>query len=219
MKQIEKTAIILGATGLTGSYLLKALLADENYKKIKVFGRRSTEVQHPKLEEFIGDILHLENFEKDFTGDEVFCCIGTTKAKTPNKELYEAIDLGIPKQAAILAKKNNIPTFIVISALGANADSRIFYSQLKGKMEKAVINQSIPNTYIFQPSLIVGDRKEKRLAENMGNIVMSAIHYLLPKKYRKIHAKDLARAMQIIAQIGSDKIFISSEKIQNIAHS
>ena len=108
-----KTAIILGATGLTGSLLLEKLLKDPSFEKIKLFSRSSFGKKSPKIEEHLIDMLQLENYSEDFKADVVFCCIGTTKAKTPDKEIYKKIDYGIPVTAAKLAKENNIKTFIV----------------------------------------------------------------------------------------------------------
>ncbi len=127
-----KTAIILGATGLTGSILLEILLEDERYETVKLFSRRSVHKKHPKIKEYLGDVLELRDFKKEFYADEVFCCVGTTQKKTPDKKLYRKIDFGIPTIAASLAKENDIQTFIVISALGANAKSSIFYNRTKG---------------------------------------------------------------------------------------
>ncbi|HET8802964.1 MAG TPA: NAD(P)H-binding protein, partial [Aequorivita sp.] len=117
---MKKTAIILGATGLTGSILLEKLLQDASFLKIKLFSRSSVEKSSPKIEEHLIDMFQLENHSEAFTADVVFCCIGTTKAKTPDKETYKKIDYGIPVTAAKLAKQNGIETFIVISAMGAD---------------------------------------------------------------------------------------------------
>jgi len=87
-----KTAIILGATGLTGGLVLDKLLSDERYSTIKVFSRKSIKNNNPKIVEYIGDLFELEKFKKDFTADEVFCCIGTTAKKTPDKSIYRKID-------------------------------------------------------------------------------------------------------------------------------
>src|SRR5690554_4291648 len=116
---MQKTAIILGATGLTGGHLLNLILEDKTFHKVVVFTRRETGVEHPKLEEHIIDLLQLDKYKEQFQGDVVFCCIGTTKAKTPNRNAYKAIDYGIPVTAAKLAKQNNIDTYLVISAMGA----------------------------------------------------------------------------------------------------
>ncbi len=104
----QKTAIILGATGLTGSLLLQMLLKDNRYKKIKLFSRKTTGIKNEKLQEHLLDLLKLSDHVSDFVADEVFCCIGTTKAKTPDKGLYKKIDYGIPVGAAELCKKNKI---------------------------------------------------------------------------------------------------------------
>ena len=129
-----KTAIILGATGLTGRILLKKLIADTSYEKITLFSRRSVGNTSKKVEEHLINLLRLEEYKDQFIGDEVFCCIGTTASKTKDKKNYKAIDYGIPVNAAKLAIQNNIKTFIVISSMGANASSSIFYNRTKGEM-------------------------------------------------------------------------------------
>lgn len=215
-----KTAIILGATGLTGSLLLQKLLQDEKYSCIKLFSRRSIGFQHPKLTEYIGDVVQLEKFDKDFTADEVFCCIGTTKAKTKDPETYKAIDFGIPVKAAKLAKKNSISFFAVISALGANSNSAIFYNRTKGEMEEVVLAQKITHTYILRPSLINGTRTEKRFGEDIANRVFQVFNLLLVgrlKKYQSIKATTIATALWKIAQIKSAKQYITSDEIKSFA--
>ena len=214
-----KTAIILGASGLTGKLLLNRLLEDEAYTRVKIITRRSLDLVHPKLKEFIGDLLSLEEFKKDFTGDEVFCCIGTTAKKTKDKIIYRKIDFGIPASAASLAKANGIKSFLVISALGANADSNIFYNKTKGEMEQAVLSLEIANTYILRPSLINGKRDEDRLGEKIGSIIMKVLSpFLLGKwkKYRAIEAETIANALHALAQAKPDYKIIESDKIQEI---
>ncbi len=195
---MKKTAIILGATGLTGSHLLDLLLHSDNYEKVKIFTRRTTGKSHPKLEETVCDVLKLEEQADQFTADEVFVCIGTTKAKTPDKKLYHAIDYGIPVISAKLAERNNISTFSVISAIGANTKSSIFYSRTKGEMEQAILKCRIPNILIYRPSIIYGKRKDSRLAEKIGTILIKGLQFLMIgklKRYRAISGEDLARAL------------------------
>ena len=176
-----KTAILLGATGLTGSILLEKLIEDDSFDKIKLFSRSSAGKNNPKIEEHLVDLFQLEKHSNDFTADVVFCCIGTTKAKTPDNETYKKIDYGIPVAAAKLAKKNGIKTFVVISALGADENSRVFYNKTKGEMERDVLSQNIVNAYILQPSLIVGNRNESRFGESMAGIFMKIFGFLIPK--------------------------------------
>ncbi|WNH10310.1 NAD(P)H-binding protein [Thalassobellus suaedae] len=147
---MKKTAIILGATGLTGHVLLEKLLKDDRYETIKLFSRTKIEGLPNKVKQFIGNLLELDQFKADFTADEVYCCIGTTAKKTPNKTLYKQIDYGIPVTAAKLSKENNIPTFLVVSAMGANKKSSVFYNKTKGEMEHDVLQQNIKHTFILK---------------------------------------------------------------------
>ncbi len=217
---MEKTAIILGATGLTGSELLNQLLGDIGYHKVKVFGRKKLDINHPKLEQYIGDLFKLEEFSKIFKGDEVFCCIGTTAKKTPDKTVYKAIDCGIPVRAARLTKENNIPFFAVVSAMGANSKSNIFYNKTKGEMEEGVLAQHIPFTYILRPSLILGKRNEKRWAESLAITLFEKLSFLFVgpfKKYRPNPAGNIAKTMWRVAQKRpSSKIILAKEINQAI---
>lgn len=220
METKDKTAIILGATGLTGGFLLSILLGLDHYKKVILFSRSSVGFTYPKLEENLIDLLKLEAHSEKFKADEVFCCIGTTKAKTPNKETYKKIDYGIPLSAAKLCKENSIPTFIVISALGANATSGVFYNRVKGEMEEDVLKCTIPKTHIMQPSVIGGEREERRIGEWVFKKLFGLFNLLLVgplKKYRSIAPKTIAKAMVWLANHDHDAIRIESDRIQKIA--
>jgi uncharacterized protein YbjT (DUF2867 family) len=216
---MSKTAIILGATGLTGSLLLEQLLIDSRYHKIKLFSRTSCGLKHDKIEEHLVELLDLESQKNNFIADEVFCCIGTTKAKTPNEEQYLQIDYGIPVMAAQLCKENNIQTYIVISALGADKKSKIFYNRTKGRMEEAVFVEKIPNTYILQPSLIGGNRNEKRFGEYVAKLFMKLINPLLLgslSKYKSIHPITIVKSMVILANSSHPSGRILSDEIKTL---
>jgi len=218
---MRKTAIILGASGLTGSILLEKLINDDSYESIKLFSRKKIEGLPKKVQQFIGDILELENFKANFKANEVFCCIGTTAKKTPNKETYKRIDFGIPVTAAKLSKLNNIPTFIVVSAMGANAKSSVFYNRTKGEMEQEVFQQNILNTYILRPSIIGGNRKENRLLEKIGLVIFKIIQPLFIgklKQYKIIEAEEIAQAMLNLANSKTSKEkIITSDKVREIS--
>ncbi len=222
MKMKEsKTAIILGATGLTGGILLEKLKKDERYRKIKVFTRSHLSKKHEKVEEFLIDLFELEKFENLFTGDEVFCCIGTTKSKTPDKGTYRKIDFGIPATAARLSRKNGIRTFVVMSSLGADEKSSIFYNKIKGEMEGAVLDRKIERTYILQPSIIGGEREESRPFEAISKKFMSMIDDLLIgklKKYRVIDPDTIAEAMIYVANNDYFQSRIESDEIKRIVN-
>lgn len=216
----QKTAIILGATGLTGSILLDKLIRDDRYRKIKVFSRNHLQQKSDKVEEYLINLFELEKVADLFTADEVYCCIGTTQKKTPDNDIYRMVDFGIPATAAKLSKKNKIETFQVISTMGADEKSRFFYNRVKGEMEGAVLDQHIANTYILQPSLIGGSREESRPFEYIWKKIMNVGDYLLVgslKKYRSIHPETIVNAMIYLANSDYRSGRIASDEIRNIA--
>ncbi|WP_299433274.1 nucleoside-diphosphate sugar epimerase [uncultured Aquimarina sp.] len=214
-----KTAIILGATGLTGGILLRSLLEDDRYAKIKLFSRKTIGISHPKIEEHLINVLQLKTIAANFIADEVFCCIGTTNAKTPDKGLYRSIDYGIPVTAAELCRLNSINTFIVVSALGADSRSNVFYNRTKGEMEEAVLDLEISKTHILQPSLIGGKRNEKRAGEYFFKQLMKIMNPLLIgslKKYKSINPETIASAMVWLANNEFNRKKIVSDEIKEI---
>jgi len=218
---MKKTAIILGASGLTGGFVLQKLIEDERYDTIKLFSRSKIEGLPDKVQQFIGDLLELNQFKTDFTADDVYCCIGTTAKKTPDKTLYKKIDFGIPVAAAKLSKENNISTFLVISAMGANKNSTVFYNKTKGEMENSVLKQQIKNTYVLRPSLIGGDRQETRLLEKIGLVIFKVIQPLFIgklKKYKIVNAETIAQAMIGLANTKYSEVIITSEHINKLGN-
>ncbi|QXP58888.1 NAD(P)H-binding protein [Olleya sp. HaHaR_3_96] len=217
---MKKTAIILGASGLTGGLLLDKLIKNEDYSEIKLFSRSKIEGLPTKVTQFIGDLLDLEQFKADFKAHQVFCCIGTTAKKTPNKSVYRQIDYGIPVAAAKLVKANGIDTFLVVSALGANPKSSVFYNKTKGEMERDVLKQDIQKTFILRPSLIGGDRKESRTLEKIGLAVFRIIQPLFIgklKKYKITDPGNMAQAMINLANSTSHaEVIITSNDIKRI---
>lgn len=218
---MKKTAIILGATGLTGGILLQKLIQDNRYKTIKLFSRSKIDGLPNKVDQHIGNLLTLDQFKNEFTADEVYCCIGTTAKKTPDKSKYKAIDYGIPVAAAKLSKENGIKTFIVVSAMGANKKSSVFYNRTKGEMEQGVLDQGIQKTAILRPSLIGGDRDERRVLEKIGLVVFKIIQPLFIgplKKYKIVNADCIAQAMLNIANTTSNtNVIITSDDIKQLS--
>ncbi len=202
---MSKTAIILGSSGLTGSYLLELLLNHDEYKNVKIFVRKKLALSHPKLKQIVCDLFKLEDYKDEFFADVVYCCIGTTKAKTPDLAEYKAIDFGIPVNVAKLCEDNNIPTLSVISAINADKNSKFFYARTKGQMEEKVLRYNIKNIYIYRPSLIYGKREDFRLGEKIGFIVFKTIGAFLKPKYRPISGKELANAMVLGAKTKNGK--------------
>lgn len=217
---MSKSAILLGASGAVGSELLKLLLADSRYDTVKLFSRSKSHMTNAKIEEHTIDLFELDKYKAVFTADEVYCCIGTTKAQTPDKDTYHKIDFVIPVTAAKLAKENGIKTYVVVSAIGADAESRIFYNRTKGEMQDAVLNENIVKTYILQPSLIVAERKDKRIAEKIAQRFMWLLNPLLfgnAAKFKSIKAHDIAKAMLWLANNDYHKTIVTSDKIREVS--
>ena len=220
MYGIGKTALVLGATGVTGTAVVMQLLQDYRYERIVVLSRTPLPFTHYKIEEHIVDLLQLKHHEELFVADDVFCCVGTTAAKTPNREHYKAVDYGIPVAAAKLALAKEIRNFVVVSSLGANASSSVFYSKLKGEMEEAVLALGLRNTYVMQPSLISGNRKESRPGERFAKLVMNKGSFLFLgplKKYKPVAPEAIAKAMIWAVNTPDVATRIPSDKIQEIA--
>lgn len=216
---MPKTAILLGGSGAVGSELLQLLLADSRYEKIKLFARSSVKNNNTKIEEHLINLFELSSYADVFKGDEVYCCIGTTKAKTPDKKTYRDIDFGIPVAAAKLAADNHIGTYIVVSAIGADADSSIFYNRTKGEMQDAVLSEHITKVHLLQPSLILAERKDNRFAEKVAEGFMWLLNPLLfggAAKYRSIKAATIAKAMLWLANNNYSKTIIQSDAIEDI---
>ncbi len=209
----------MGASGLTGGILLKELLDDDRYSKIKVVGRNPLQVEHLKLEEYLIDFKNMGQYKEVFIADECYCCIGTTRAKTPDENKYRQIDFGIPVEAARICAENAVSAFIVMSSLGADDKSQVFYSRLKGQMEKAILDLQFRKTIIVRPSLIAGPRKEKRRGEQIAKLFMGALNPLLIgglRKYRTIHPQTIARAMVWLANNPVEKSIFLSDELQSL---
>lgn len=217
--RMQKTAIILGATGLTGGYLLSELLSDDRYEKIILFSRKSKGIQNSKIEEHLIDLTELDKYAELFKGDDVFCCVGTTQKKTPDKKVYEQIDYGIPVQAAKLAEACKAQSFIVISAMGASENSTVFYNRLKGEMEAKVQTFQIPKIHLVRPALISGKREEFRLGEYIAKQFFKVLNLLMVgplEKFKSIHPETIAKAMIWLANHEYSKVIVESNALQKL---
>lgn len=196
----EQTAVVIGATGLTGNLVVEELLEDNDFKTVRVLVRRNVNIIHPKLQQEIVNFNDMDDYTKKFgEGDVIFCCIGTTQKKVKgDKKLYEKIDYGIPINAARIGVSKGYKKFLVISAIGANERSSNFYLRLKGKTENALKEFPFSCLSIFQPSIINGNRNESRAGEIIAQTVMDILSFLFIgpfKKYRAIGANNIAKAM------------------------
>lgn len=193
-----KKAIVFGASGLVGSYLVDELLNGPAYAQVTVVLRRAGASHHPKLKVLIADYATLPDVQEQLMADDVFIALGTTKAKTPDQAAYYQVDHDYPVRAAMLAKANGAKAVFVVSAVGAHASSKIFYVRTKGEMERDVTAVGLAYTHIFRPSMILGQRTEKRLLEKAMMGIWKLIDPIFvgsANRYRGIEAQDIARAM------------------------
>ena len=198
-----KTAIIAGATGLVGKELLQNLLDNKNYEKVISIVRRKTSLNHPKLEQKIIDFDNLDEIASELEADDFFCCLGTTMKKAGSKEKFADVDYLYPVNLATIAQANNAKKYLLISAMGADKKSIIFYNKVKGEVEEDISKKNIEAIYIFRPSLLTGDREEERIGEKIAIRVLKPLSKLMKgplKKYKPIHAKEVASGMVNMAQ-------------------
>jgi len=211
-----KTALIVGASGLVGSELLKLLVDNETYTEIHVLVRRTLGSISPKIIEHMINFEELENFEINSQVDQIFCTLGTTIKKAKSKENFRKVDYDYVLALGKKAKQWNAQKFLLVSSLGANSKSRIFYSRVKGEIEQALKDLKLDQLFIFRPSLLLGNRKEHRAGEKTAINVYKVINPLFfgPfKKYKGIEAKQVAKGMLLTALQNDTpiKIFESDE--------
>ncbi len=189
-------AIVIGATGLIGKQLVKQLLENEMYVSVKVFVRRTTGIEHSKLKEIILNFDDMLDYKEDIKGDVLFSTLGTTLKTAGSKEAQYKIDFGYQFNFAKLASENNVGNLILLSSIGANAKSHVFYSKMKGELDEAVQNLNFEHISILRPSMLTGNREEFRWMEKVFTPVMK-MATIVPcwKKYRPIADHKLAKAM------------------------
>ncbi|WP_421799226.1 NAD(P)H-binding protein [Haliscomenobacter sp.] len=198
----RKTATLIGATGLIGSQILQQLIDDADFRKIKVLVRRPFKFVHPKIELIQLDFGDEVAYQAAIAGsDVVFCSVGTT-LKQVNSDMvaYRKIDYDIPVNAARFCVATGCPKFLLVSSIGANSQSSNFYLKLKGEVEEKVGSLGIPSVAVFRPSMLLGERAEFRLGEKVGQALMGVLGFMIPKPYKAIDVKMVAKAMIAVAK-------------------
>lgn len=217
-----RTALMLGATGVVGRHCLDTLLADPTFGRIVSIGRRKTGRSHPKLHEIETALDHLETIEPAEIGkvDAAFCCLGTTQAKAGSSDVFRHVEVDYPRLAARLAKACGARQFLLITAIGADPHSPIFYNKIKGEVESAVIAEGLASTAIFRPSLLLGHRDEFRWKEKLGEPFMRLLGLVMvgpARRLRPIEAEVVARAMvRVAANPRPGSTIYSSDKIADL---
>jgi uncharacterized protein YbjT (DUF2867 family) len=197
---MAKVALLAGTTGLIGSQVLDLLLESNDYEKIIAISRRPLDKTHPKLNNLVCELNQLQSRASELKADDVFCCLGTTMKNAKTKEAFRAVDYDAPLALAKISKENGAKKYLIISALGANKDSGIFYNKVKGEIEEAIARIGFDSFHIFQPSLLTGLRKEQRTGEEAAQVFYKIFGFLIPKKYASVESIKVARAMVTLAK-------------------
>ncbi len=198
----QKTALLVGATGLVGSHCLDLLLASSHYSKVVTLTRRPLSNGHSKHENKVIDFDALSDYKEYMKADDVFCCLGTTLKKAGSKVAFRHVDYYYITRIGELTRLNGASQFLVVTAIGADARSLFFYNRVKGEVEDELINQNFPSLHIFRPSVLLGQRDENRALENIARAGMKGSTALLQgplRKYRAIEAKTVAAGMVFAA--------------------
>ena len=215
------TALIAGASGLVGGELLQQLLRAEEYDRVIALGRRRLDVSHPKLVQVVADFSSLEQTTADLRCVDAYCCLGTTLKEAGSREAFRAVDHAAVLAFAWAAQRAGAQRFFVVSALGADAGSRVFYNRVKGETEDALLVLGFATLAIFRPSLLLGRRARARLGER----VMAALLWLAEpllfgclRKWRAIQAEVVARAMLrcSFGRAGQGVLVFPSDEIQDL---
>lgn len=206
-----KKALIFGASGLIGSHLLEMLLADPDYEQVTVVVRKKLPVQHAKLKMLIGDFNSVASLKSELIADDVFIALGTTKKTTPDQTQYYQVDHDYPVLAAKLALENGAKWVGLVSAVGADARSTVFYVRTKGEAERDIEALGYPKTGIFRPSMLLGNRQENRPMERAFMSFWPKLNPLLQgswNRYRGIDVQVVAAAMIRGAKNQKEKVKI-----------
>ncbi|KRF19477.1 NAD(P)H-binding protein [Paenibacillus sp. Soil787] len=206
-----KTAIVAGGSGLVGRELIKLLLEDQAYTKVIALVRKNMQISHlsgkEKLVQIVTDFSNLDALIEPSIMEHahVFCTLGTTIKKAGSQEQFRKVDLAYPMKLGQMASTGKADVFAIVTAMGANRKSSIFYNQVKGEVEEGLRELKLRALYMLRPSLILGDRDETRWGEKWGSVVSRAISPLMIgrlRTYRPIHAKTIAKGLIKSAESG-----------------
>lgn len=197
---MAREAVVVGATGLVGRELVALLLADAAYSRVRVLARRFTGVKHAKLDERVVDFDAPDTWAELVTADVVFSALGTTLKAAGSKDAQYRVDHTYQLSTARAARNNGVPCFVLISAHGASTSSSIFYSRMKGELERDVTALGFPRTRLLRPGLLSGDRRERRTGERIALALLRPLSAILPAQARPIAVKTVARAAMRAAE-------------------
>lgn len=197
MAESPLSVLLVGATGLVGRECLRLLLADGGFNRIVAVARRplSPDVRSPKLETHIIDFDHLNEYEEFFSVDAIICALGTTIRQAGSRTRFRTVDYEYPLAFARLGRRRGCRHFLVVSALGANARSRVFYNRVKGELEDSLRSLGYRRLTVVRPSLLLGPRAELRLGEEVAKRVTRWLGPIVPRAFRPVEARMVATTL------------------------
>ena len=194
-----KTALVIGATGLVGSNLVNQLLLDDRFEKVVTFTRRDTGLSHEKLEENNIDFNDTESWQDLVKGDVLFSALGTTIKTAGNQDAQYLVDYTYQYNFAKAASDNGVPSIVLVSSAQASPKSRIFYSRMKGELERDIKRLAFKQIHILQPGPLEGERPENRTGEKVGVFLLHRINSMgLFKRFRPVGGDIVAKAMRTV---------------------
>ena len=205
-----RTAVIVGSTGLVGSYLVRYLLASPIYRQVFALTRQGLQIHDPKLVQIKVDWSKLAEALTAVQAEDVFCCLGTTIDKAGSKKNFYQVDFQYPLDLARVMKARGALRYFLISALGADPRARVFYNRVKGEVEGAITGVGFQAVHIFRPSLLLGPRNERRRAEDIAKFFTTRLGFLIPAGFKAVHASQVAAAMVYYASAGLSGVSIHS---------
>lgn len=213
MSEKKRIALVAGATGLVGGFLIRKLIASPAYDKVIAVTRRELDIGDPKLRQIVIPLDDMEGFlaEAKVEADDAFCALGTTIKRAGSQAAFRKVDFDHVVNFARAAKAAGAKRFLLVSAVGASARSKIFYSRVKGEAEEAVKAVGFQATHIFRPSMLLGERQESRPVEAVARVLTPFINPLLlggASIYRGINAEMVARAMAGAAEMGMTGVHV-----------
>ena len=200
---MARIALVAGATGLVGMALLRRLTADADYREVRVLGRRAPPEAGGKVRFVESDFSNLDALARELAVDDVFCCLGTTIRKAGSQAAFERVDFHMVVDLARAAHRAGAKRFLVVSAVGASERAAAFYSRVKGRMERAVRELPFEAVHVVRPSLLLGDRDERRPGEQAAQVLAPWLSPVLRgplAKYRAIPADEVAAALVTLAR-------------------
>ena len=203
------TAVVLGATGLVGSELVRLLLASDEYARVVTVTRRPLNVKSEKLESCVVDFECLDDLADHVRGDVLFSCLGTTKKQAGSIAAQRVVDHDCQLQVARFAAANDVPHYCLVSSSGANPASASAYLKMKGELEQAVKQLGFKRISLFQPSLLLGEREHMRIGESLAAMILPLLCRLpMLQSYRPIEGREVAEKMLQISKTPGDGVAV-----------